>query len=529
MELKIKNALKVFGFEDLGVIPKMKEIRKKWIKLSFIIHPDKPTGDTKAFQELIAAYDVLCDEANKMAYDKTDLEEEIARKIYHQFQSMSIKENLQTFTLLIEKSFIQSWETILTTNYGAPKNQQSSGQKFSFKDNCPDGGMIFLTLYHTGKILLQAEKNKHSINIHFVNYHLESLYKQVYIMNPQISMHGVKVPSSILMQRPVMKKSRSQSLSFQCKECDFVATSSKHVKDHIKGIHQPKDHIPQFQCKECDFVAKSTRQVRVHIENTHPPNQQNPQSLQQTKISQPFNEEPAVSQQETRNCPICHIVETNTVSLEIHLVTYHCPDIAAQCSVCDKRFSHMDNLKIHMITHHELETEPMTLEEAADVFDYEEAYLLTEETDKVKEPISSQNNTPKFDCDKCNNGFLSEDELQEHVKANHLTFEVLCEKCENTFDSKERLNEHMKNMHPQIFNCEKCDKLFSNQTEAEEHKTEHARYDALNTCQVCDTKVSEKELSIICDHCEFSYHKKCTELRKASGYWKPSQWKCLFC
>ena len=65
MELKIKNALKVLGFEDLSVIPKMKEIRKKWIKLSFIHHPDKPTGDTKTFQELLAAYDVLCDEAKQ--------------------------------------------------------------------------------------------------------------------------------------------------------------------------------------------------------------------------------------------------------------------------------------------------------------------------------------------------------------------------------------------------------------------------------------------------------------------------------
>ena len=59
--------------EDLTVIPKMKEIRKKRIKLSFNHHPDRTTGDTNAFQELLAAYGVLCDEANKMAYDKTDL------------------------------------------------------------------------------------------------------------------------------------------------------------------------------------------------------------------------------------------------------------------------------------------------------------------------------------------------------------------------------------------------------------------------------------------------------------------------
>jgi hypothetical protein len=192
--------------------------------------------------------------------------------------------------------------------------------------------------------------------------------------------------------------------------------------------------------------------------------------------------------------------------------------------VCGKRFSHMDNLIIHIQTYHE--TEPMSLEEAADVFDYEKAFQPTDVNDKVKEPMYTQNCTPKFDCNKCNNGFSSEDELQEHVKANHPTFEVLCKKCERTFDNKKKLNEHMANDHAQRLNC---DKHFTDQAEAEEHKTEHARYDALTTCQVCETKVNEKELSIVCDHCEFSYHKKCTELKKASGYWKPSQWKCIFC
>ena len=141
-----------------------------------------------------------------------------------------------------------------------------------------------------------------------------------------------------------------------------------------------------------------------------------------------MDDEPARSKQETLTCPICQIVDTNESSLEIHLLTNHCPDIAAQCSVCGKRFSHMDNLMIHIQTYHE--TEPMSLEEAADVFDYEEAFQPTDVNDKVKEPMYTQNCTPKFDCNKCNNGFSSEDELQEHVKANHPTFEVLCEKCE---------------------------------------------------------------------------------------------------
>ena len=66
MEPKIKNALKVLGFVDLAVIPQMKEIRRRWLKLSLVHHPDKPTVDKLAFQELLAAYESASDAAKKM-------------------------------------------------------------------------------------------------------------------------------------------------------------------------------------------------------------------------------------------------------------------------------------------------------------------------------------------------------------------------------------------------------------------------------------------------------------------------------
>ena len=150
MDQRIKYALKVLGFEDLSTIPKMKEIRKQWIRLSLIHHPDKPTGETKAFQELVNAYDIASEAAKKKNYDKSDLEEEVARKMHDQFQSMSVMENKQTYTILIEEDVIQSWESVLGLMYGTPKDQKSSGKKFSFKDSCPDGGVIHITLYHTG-------------------------------------------------------------------------------------------------------------------------------------------------------------------------------------------------------------------------------------------------------------------------------------------------------------------------------------------------------------------------------------------
>ena len=275
--MKIKNALKVLGFENLTVIPKMKDIRKQWIKLSLIHHPDKPTGDTKSFQELLSAYETVSDEAKKMEYDKSDIEEKIARKMYDEFQFMSVRENLQTYTFVIEKDFINSWESVLSMNYGLPKDQQTSGKKFSVNDNCPDGGMIYLTLYHTGKILLQAEKNKHSINIHFVNVHLENLYTQVYKIHPQISVHGVKVPTAILKQSPVVKKTRSKSLSFKCKECDFVAPGTRSMKIHTKSLHKDNQQTPlqvsqpraMHNCTFCHEEYHDEQQLIVHMKEMH--------------------------------------------------------------------------------------------------------------------------------------------------------------------------------------------------------------------------------------------------------------------
>ena len=36
-------------------------------------------------------------------------------------------------------------------------------------------------------------------------------------------------------------------------------------------------------------------------------------------------------------------------------------------------------------------------------------------------------------------------------------------------------------------------------------------------------------MSLKCDHCSLNHHKKCTNLKKAGGHWKPSHWKCSNC
>ena len=70
----VKN-LRVLGFQE-DIFPKMKELRKRYLELSHIRHPDKNTGTDEAFKEVLTAYNEigkLIDENDND--DVTDTEE----------------------------------------------------------------------------------------------------------------------------------------------------------------------------------------------------------------------------------------------------------------------------------------------------------------------------------------------------------------------------------------------------------------------------------------------------------------------
>ena len=72
--------LKVLGFE-INCLPKMKELRKRYLELSLVRHPDKENGSDEAFQILLNAYiDIGKLIENSKNCDIDDKEENVARK-----------------------------------------------------------------------------------------------------------------------------------------------------------------------------------------------------------------------------------------------------------------------------------------------------------------------------------------------------------------------------------------------------------------------------------------------------------------
>ena len=165
MNPNLKAALICLGFGDIEYVPKMKLIRKQYLLLSNKQHPDKPGGTKEAFQKLLDAYNTAGEAAEHLDGDDNDVADVVARKLFQQFKSSAITENTTTFTILIENSVSSCWDDVLHENFGTPVEKENHGRKFKMVDSCLDvPANIFITLYKTNKVLVQAKKQ--AANIH---------------------------------------------------------------------------------------------------------------------------------------------------------------------------------------------------------------------------------------------------------------------------------------------------------------------------------------------------------------------------
>ena len=121
---------------------------------------------------------------------------------------------------------------------GLPENKGPHGNKFTVEDTFNDTTVkIYLTMYRTGKLLVQAEKSKHSINLHFLNTHLENLFTQVYKKNTnQKTLHNqdkLKTP----ITKPVKTAGRISLTISSCQLCNLQTTDPSKLRKHKKKEH----------------------------------------------------------------------------------------------------------------------------------------------------------------------------------------------------------------------------------------------------------------------------------------------------
>ena len=161
----------------------IRRVKLAFFKLSLVKHPDK-SGSTSAFQELLNSYHrILKHLSDNLENKDLDDDEQFFKEMFNKFNLP--KENIQSFTIIIENCLADAWETILSKVYSSPIfNQSNNGfqwkTEYEFNDSLTK---ISITLWkkpkcdNQSKILIQG--GKQFMNTIFVFNELPRIYKLV--------------------------------------------------------------------------------------------------------------------------------------------------------------------------------------------------------------------------------------------------------------------------------------------------------------------------------------------------------------
>ena len=127
-------------------------------------------------------------------------------------------------------------------------------------DKCVDvSSHVFLTLYHTGNLLIQAESNIQSRNIHFLNCHLQELFTQVYNRAKLLQ----KLPTLTHKTKTPLRKhtnGKRTSKTYKCFKCDFQCNDIAAFYNHKKRNHS-------LVARNLAISSSSTHQAAVSTMN----------------------------------------------------------------------------------------------------------------------------------------------------------------------------------------------------------------------------------------------------------------------
>lgn len=134
MDNKVKEALEVLGFskEDCAKI-NVKEVVKSFFKLAKELHPDKHSNDkdkeefTLKFQAVNSAYQVILEYLQNPENDDTDFNnskndesDDVTKFTRDNFKNFNFpKENIGSFTIIVQNEMANNWEEVLEKVYGA--------------------------------------------------------------------------------------------------------------------------------------------------------------------------------------------------------------------------------------------------------------------------------------------------------------------------------------------------------------------------------------------------------------------------
>ena len=387
MNTEIQELLEILGFSnnDRQKMPKMKDVRKQFLKLAKIRHSDKPTGNDHDMKILLEAYKRIGKiiEAEDIE-DPNDEEEEKARDLFQQFNFSNVNKN--SISMLIYTIHVQGWERTLTEKYGVPNDNSATrnGKKWTIKSFEASNkiGSVFIQIWNKypqerSTMLIQAEKCFLSLSISFFQQEIPKLFQEVL----KHQAHSVGIKSNI--QESQLPSNKSE---IHCKKCQINFSSVIQLNSHNLNMHyhlsnkftSSEDTVTSEECDKCKMVFKTGPQLRTHLLNNHG---------------------------EKVKCRSCKFESSNTQKLEVHENMYHTNISKLQSTNCDysrkASSNEIEHLKLPNIN-------PLTLS----VVDHVTNIMVGEAFKELE----------KFKCKFCGKRYQREVMLKKHIASIHDNF-----------------------------------------------------------------------------------------------------------
>ena len=193
------------------------------------------------------------------------------------------------------------------------------------------------------------------------------------------------------------------------------------------------------------------------------------------------------------NCPVCNVLLTDTLALEIHLDTGHCGAKLGRvvrnlrCEFCLEVFSNHKELQEHQVAEclpKGCNGEGRVISEKCNICDK----VFSSKKDMMRHVWTVHKGVKLFKCSTCGINFGMKGNLQQHIKTVHqMSRPFPCPDCRKSFAKKSDLKVHQEGVHEGVhYPCTSCMKTFTLKKNLDTHFK----------------NVHQKQTKYSCDHCK---------------------------
>ena len=346
------------------------------------------------------------------------------------------------------------------------------GVKAKCKDCDYEGSRVGLTAH-----ILKVHKKQHQCDICLKSFKSSGILKD----HKQFVHEGIKLKCKLCDFMGSKKaihyhNNLVHNEKFKCDYCDYKASRSNYLRDHIESTHMGISH----DCDVCGKNFKTNSILKIHKRDVH---------------DETFKKETPRGQEKSLLCDQCEYRTNNPTSLKRHIESVHLKKYV--CSECKGDFSSDFALKEHILRKHEdTELGKITIRDNKDkIYNCNQCEFKTQWPKGLQDHIDKKHDKEILSCNLCDYTTTMPKEFDKHwgYRHDHSSKRYLCDQCHYSSTFNHALKLHVQMIHEKIrYPCDLCDYSAGSQGDLKTHNS--YKHDKSRVkCDFCDSDYASEQ------------------------------------